>query len=137
MTRGPGATPASKPISEIELPELSEDELDSIEAAWDKEGELYPQRFYNAGGGSPQDVILKGFDKQGNPLGELAPAFCCYTVHTPEERTLLLNALGGRVWPEDLRPEAPDLTCTRKGCDTRLRSTQAFQRHISANHPQS
>lgn len=127
----PGEQAAIKKVIEEDVPELSQDEEDAIDEAFTKDGEMFPQRWYNAGHGSPQERILMKGGKM------LEPHNGYYVVHTPEELTTLRSVLAGRVWKENLSQDDPDLVCTRRGCDMRSRSTQAFQNHISRNHPQN
>ncbi|MGB3328997.1 MAG: hypothetical protein WBA46_08600 [Thermomicrobiales bacterium] len=132
---GPGEQAAIKKVIDEDVPELSEDEEASVDEAFARDGEMFPQRWYNAGPGSPQErILLKG----GRIL---EPTYGYYVIHTPEELTILLNALPGRVWKEDLPADAPDLECPRGSeqmgvvCGMRTRSSRAFNVHMARNHP--
>lgn len=130
-TLSPGQQGKIKRLVDEPLPELTPDEEEAQDAAFVNEGEFYPQRWYTAGSGSHQERILM----KGGKI--LEPQYGFYVIHTPEERTVLLSALAGRIWKENLDPEEEDLTCTRRGCDMRTRSTRAFNVHVSRNHPQN
>lgn len=131
----PGEQAAIKKLIEEDVPELSQDEEDAIDEAFATDGEAFPQRWYNAGPGSPQERILM---KGGRPL---EPTYGYYVVHTPEELTVLRNALPGRIWKENLPAEAADLECTRGNreqgliCGMRTRSSDAFNAHMKTCHP--
>lgn len=131
----PGEQDAIKKLIEEDVPELSQDDEDAIDEAFAKDGEMFPQRWYNAGPGAPQERILV----KGGRI--LEPTYGYYMIHTPEDLTILLTALPGRVWKENLPAGAADLVCPRGNrergvvCGLRTRSSDAFNAHNAQCHP--
>jgi hypothetical protein len=93
-------------------------------------GHTFPQRWWTAGPGSPQERLYRG-----DRVPKLVPMYYAYIIEDQSALDVLLKNMEGRVFPEDLQDWEQDVVCNRDDCGFHCRSRQAMLRHIETCHP--